>query len=103
MVTSHRHGFHPNSDSDSHALILPNGCCGWRNGDSGPAVTTASDASRAAVMLERHLRVHSGVTVRRSVQEPHLPRAAGTGRGTMALTSGDLSTQMPYQVRQPSV
>lgn len=103
VVTSHCHGFHPNSDFVSNALILWNGHCGWRNGDSQPAVTTASDASREAMMLEWHSRVHSDVIVLQSFKQPHLLRAVGTGRRTKALPTNDLSTQTLYQIRQPSM
>lgn len=99
--TSHCHGFHPNSDSN--ALILWNGCCGWRNGDSQPAVTAVSDASGEAMMLVWHSRVHSGAIVLSGGWRPHLLHKVDTDRGTMSLPTGDLSTQALYQIKQASM
>lgn len=87
----------------SNALILWNGCCGWRNEDSQPAVTAVSDASREAMMLVWRSRVHSGVIVFNGGEQPRLLLAADTDRGTMALPTGDLSTQSLYQIKQASM
>lgn len=76
---------------------------GGETQDSQPAVTAVSDASREAMMLVWHSRVHSGVIAFDGCEQPRLLHAVDTNRGTMVLPTGDLSTQMLYQIKQASM